>query len=315
MAVLVYEHAIATGDTRLLAEGSAMAEAIAMALSEAGEDVVVQAAEGVGVRWGTVVRNLKDALDACDRAVVVAPEEGGVLAEVVERLSGRGLRVLGPDPDAVRTASDKIRTKRALKELGLDVPPGEGDCLVTKPRDSCGSEGVRMTLDREDGVEMSEAMVPGPKCSVLACLHGEEVGVLGVNDQLMLEASGHLVYVGGFTPSGFLDVETARELAEVVGKGLGLEGVFGIDLVVTRKGPVVLEVNPRPTTSVVAVAAEDPEALGSALLGEPSEVSYGSSYLYVPEGFSSLAEMIMDRMSVEASRIERFGGFLVYEVR
>jgi len=317
LAVLVYEHAVATGDRRLLPEGSAMAEALAMALSEAGETPLIPAAEGVGLRWGVVVRSLEEALDMCDGAVVVAPEDDDVLAGVIEELSEAGLRVYGPDPDAARLAADKVETKSRLEKAGLRVPPEDGECLVVKPRDSCGSEGVIMSLDDgvNDGDVLIEGLVAGPKCSVLACRWGDDIGILAVNDQVMVEAAGHMIYVGGVTPSAFLDVDDVRSLAVTVGDALGLDGVFGVDLVVTKSGPVVLEVNPRPTTPIVAAASEDPESVASSLLGDPRDVSYGSSYLYVHERLSMLTEMIMDRMEVEASEILKIGGLRVVEIR
>ncbi|MHC1580874.1 MAG: hypothetical protein ACXQTC_04185, partial [Methanopyraceae archaeon] len=113
--VLVYEYAVAEGVRDLVGEGKAMLEALLLALREAGVETVAVAGEDVGVRWADlVVRRESEALELADAAVVIAPESGGVLRDKVRGFKRR-LRVLGPSPEAVEVAGDKLRTLEALE--------------------------------------------------------------------------------------------------------------------------------------------------------------------------------------------------------
>ena len=93
-------------------------------------------------------------LAVCDAALVVAPEQGGLLAGLVERVERAGVLHLGSRGDAIRIAADKLQTIACLEEAGIPVPltlevptpsaaASLGFPLVLKPRDGAGCVGLR----------------------------------------------------------------------------------------------------------------------------------------------------------------------------
>ncbi len=303
--VLVYEYAVAEGVRDLVGEGKAMLEALLLALREAGVETVAVAGEDVGVRWADlVVRRESEALELADAAVVIAPESGGVLRDKIRDFKRR-LRVLGPSPEAVEVAGDKLQTLEALEGASsFRVPARGGEVTVGKPADGVGAEGVRVG----EG-ELEVEFVPGSHHSLLCVTDGESVEVVGVNDQFIALAGEEFVYLGGRTPSRSRKVrEVALDVAEeVVERISGLSGMFGVDLVLSGDVPYVIEVNPRPTTPVVGAAMEDPERLAEALLEGPSHGtwSYSNEYVFVKVGAEALVPNGF-------SRVERLGDILVY---
>jgi predicted ATP-grasp superfamily ATP-dependent carboligase len=303
--VLVYEYAVARGERDLVGEGKAMLEALLLSLREYGVETVAVAEAGVGVRWAdVVVRRESRALELADAAVVIAPETDGVLAEKVREF-GRRVRVLGPSPEAVEVAGDKLRTLEALEGAStFRVPRRGGDVTVGKPVDGVGSEGVRVGSG-----ELEVGFVPGSHHSLLCVTDGESVEVVGINDQFVALAGGEFVYLGGRTPSRSGRVRrVARDVAEeVVERISGLSGVFGVDVVMRGDVPYVIEVNPRPTTPVVGAALEGPERLAEALLEGPSPGvwSYSGEYVFVRSGAEAL-------VPEGFRRVERFGDIEVY---
>jgi predicted ATP-grasp superfamily ATP-dependent carboligase len=106
------------------------------------------------VKPGGFEPTLEAALAACDAALIVAPETGGTLAALTERVEAAGVLNLGSSSAAVRVAGDKLVTARLLASAGLAVPatrpaptPGDAAALgfpvVLKPRVGAGSVGLR----------------------------------------------------------------------------------------------------------------------------------------------------------------------------
>ncbi|HYS77590.1 MAG TPA: hypothetical protein VEO94_02040, partial [Candidatus Dormibacteraeota bacterium] len=87
----------------LVDQGRAMRDACAADLARrAGVEVVI-----AGTR-----RAFFAALRLCDAALVIAPEERGILAGLCREVENRGRLLLGPASSSVRLAADKLRTAR-----------------------------------------------------------------------------------------------------------------------------------------------------------------------------------------------------------
>ncbi len=128
----------------LVAQGRAMRDACAADLARgAGVEVVI-----AGTR-----RAFFAALRLCDAALVIAPEERGILAGLCREVENRGRLLLGPASSSVRLAADKLRTARCLAAAGVPTPR---------------TEAVRFTgaRRRRPGAQQTEsAPAPGDRVS------------------------------------------------------------------------------------------------------------------------------------------------------
>lgn len=227
---------------------------------------------------------------ASDAAWPTAPETGGILERLARMTLAAGRRLVGCRPEAIAVAASKVRTAAALAARGLpvvptftqpaDLPALPGPWVV-KPDDGAGAVDTRWLADR-DAARRHLAAHPGSVAqpwlagdALSLSLNCQESGVelLAVNRQ-------HLSLDGGHVRLRALEVnilpDPARSFgafAERIVAGIpGLSGYVGVDLVATAAGPVVLEVNPRLTTSYVGLARVLPRNLAAAVLGlDPGE--------------------------------------------
>jgi predicted ATP-grasp superfamily ATP-dependent carboligase len=185
---------------------------------------------------------------------------------LIRRLA-RSRPLWGNDAPVLRV----VRSPRAIHDLlrgaGLPCPalalPDEpaqrtGRWLV-KPLHGAGGAGIRFwpggaPLSPGQRVYLQE-FIEGESCA--AVYVGDESGarLLGVTRQLTGERWLHartFAYCGsiGPLPVGPGLRATLEHLGEILVKGSGLRGLFGVDLIVNNAGPWVVEVNPRYTASV-----------------------------------------------------------------
>lgn len=196
------------------------------------------------------------ALEECDSALVVAPESEGRLLDFTRRVEKAGVRNLGSSSKAVKACSDKYRALRKLRGIrtpqtevfngstSLDFP------LVAKPRFGEGGEGVFVVNSQEEmgrvprGYLVQE-YVNGQSASATFFASSNGISLLSTQRQHLEGFS----YQGSTLP---LKVESEKLLEAVRGIE-GLRGFFGMDFVLTREGPVAMEINPRPTTSMAGL--------------------------------------------------------------
>ena len=246
---------------------------------------------------GSEVESLVAAARKHDWTVIVAPETDGILASRVAAVRAAGARVLAPSAAFIGIASDKQATIDALAAAGVPVPAGRslapGEMLpigfhmpaVRKDRASVGCDG--MQIIRDSNVALSptatrlEAFVAGTPVGV-SCLCGpEEVIVLPPMRQR---------FTGGDAPrylgSDPLDEPPlaararalARRAVEAVMRRAATPadqsppavGWVGVDMILglrdDGRADRVLEVNPRVTTSFVALAARSGTSLVQTML-------------------------------------------------
>lgn len=208
----------------------------------------------------------------------VAPETRGTLGRVVRAAERAGDGVVGTTSRGVGRAARRRALLRRLERAGVPVPatipaPSDGAArhafesldgpVVLKPGRGAGGAGVRRVDDVADladaraaaaSVEPGPAplvqrFVPGTPASVTLIVDGEGIRPLALNRQLV-RFTPRARYEGGITPLRHPDAGHAlRTAADAVRACGGLRGLVGVDLVLGPDGPVVLEVNPRLTTS------------------------------------------------------------------
>ncbi len=237
---------------------------------------------------GDLCKTLREACRNVDAVYVIAPESNGILKKLVEDVEEFGGNTINCQPEAIGTSSNKLNVYERLKHSGIPVPKTIpvnvqedvqrikslarelGFPLVFKPTVGVGSSGLSIVKDEEqigmavqkvkdassEDFFLIQQFVKGVPASVSLMSNGEDVLPLTLNAQLMKLASPSLnsSYEGGIVPFHHSEEKEAFKAAQATVKCFrGLRGYVGVDMVLTSSGPVVIEVNPRLTTSYVGL--------------------------------------------------------------
>ena len=254
----------------LLAEGAAMAAAVASDFEAAGHQVIgfrdsalselpapldrFQAFSGLEETW-----KLAHAPGQADFTLLIAPESRGALYLLARITEKGGGTLLGPSPEFIGWASDKHATATTLRAASVPAPRGvrlyADDAwpadfptpAVLKPIDGCGSQDVRRINDlgadartllprqlrpvARDPAWRLEEFIPGTPASV-AVLRGTGGDSVLPPCAQHLADDGTFAYLGGSCPLEAPLAERARSLAERALIAMPpCRGFIGIDLV------------------------------------------------------------------------------------
>lgn len=240
------------------------------------------APSGLPVRW-SVPRDADDVWPSWRRCIAdadavwpIAPETGGRLERLSEMVVAHRRILLGPSVEAIHIASSKSATARILAGRGVPVVPthpAQGALpharrgWVAKPDDGAGAEDTRLFHDadkmrrwlNEDGRTDSHVIQPyaeGRAASLSVLARDGDGRLLSCNSQQIAIDGGRLRYVGGIVGGREEKRRAFAPIAAAVAGAIpGLWGYIGIDLVETALGPLVVDVNPRLTTSYAGLAA------------------------------------------------------------
>ncbi|HWE38579.1 MAG TPA: ATP-grasp domain-containing protein [Isosphaeraceae bacterium] len=268
----------------LAAEGAAMRRALAADFAAPGGVRVVMTLDdrldAEPGPWETVRVGPGRELEAfgrlaaeADDTLLIAPETGGTLRDRAALLDLVGGRSLGSTPAAIALAGDKFRLGRLLDDLGIATPetvrvvPAEGlpDSFpypaVLKPIDGAGACHTYLVTGPghlpPGAVELPEAILqpylPGVPLSASVLVGSDgHVTPIGIGTQHIHINNFSFLYEGGTVPN---HDESFDDLLPALAAVPGLRGWVGVDYL--REGPggraVVLDINPRPTTSVVGL--------------------------------------------------------------
>jgi len=269
MRILVAEYAVGGCEGKsvsLLREGKAMLSTLKEGFERMGHEVVYPEAE---TDFEAAVDKLSKGSDA---GLVIAPDDK--LCTLTELIESNTVN-LGCPSDSIKICVDKMLTSKILSGKGIPVPrivsveeveSNEGQRYVSKPRYGCASEDI-FILNAEKyhkvpslynnadhiitefitGDDISSSIIAG-KSSVLP---------LTLNKQFIRTEGERLRYEGGFVPY-FIGREAESEIMRIskrVVTILHCRGYVGIDFVLGEDGTAyVVDVNPRPTTSIVGIA-------------------------------------------------------------
>jgi tyramine---L-glutamate ligase len=226
-----------------------------------------------------------------DAILLIAPETGARLADRCRHVERSGGRLLSPDSNFVELAGDKTRTARRLQAAGVPTPEALPlDPLasppasfpypaVWKPIDGAGSwdtwlvatHAVAAACRPRTGPSRLERFCPGLAVSV-AALCGPRGSVLLPPCRQHVTEDGRFEYRGGSVPLPTTALATrACRLARTALAALPpTKGYVGLDLVLGADPDgdqdVVIEVNPRLTTSYVGLRHVAKTNLAAAML-------------------------------------------------
>jgi predicted ATP-grasp superfamily ATP-dependent carboligase len=218
------------------------------------------------------------AIEQADAVWPIAPETGGALLRLSELVVRAGRRLIGSRPHSVSLTTSKqatvahlasrgvpvVPTVRARDVLHQDLPDGNHGWVV-KPDDGAGAESTRLFrrgdelrqwLAASPGVDnlVIQPYVPGIAASLSVLCRDGRSWLLSCNRQDLVIEGGAFRFRGCLV--GGLEHRRpicARIAAAVTAAIPDLWGYVGIDFVDSDSGPMVLEVNPRLTTSYVGL--------------------------------------------------------------
>jgi predicted ATP-grasp superfamily ATP-dependent carboligase len=305
MKILVAEYASAVGmGGTCEVEGRAMLSTLAGSFERAGHQVAYPTSGptiGAGKpilisrpeEFEEILRTVK-----VDAGLLIAPDEMQPnFLEVLEESTVN----LGCSPVAAKLCADKLLCTQALARAGVPVveivpspEPCEKGChrYVIKPRFGCGSEGVRITSFARAGPgEIVTRYYEGLHLSASFIL-GERFLPLTINRQLIEFQGDSMSYQGSQVPYNTPRAAEIWEAAKKAASVLGLRGYAGIDFVVGDL-PRAVDVNARPTTSIIGIAKVMREEIGELIVkarlgGMPEDVMITGSTTFVKSDLNFL---------------------------
>ncbi len=201
-------------------------------------------------------------------------------AEFAEALSKRGITMIGPLPDAVRTMGDKIESKKIAKKAGVNIVPGGTDAVTTE-RDAkrlagkigypvmikaaAGGGGKGMRVARNEG-ELEEGLKMAS--SEAASSFGDarvfiEKFFDNIEIQILADTHGNVIHLGERecsiqrrhqkvieeAPSSFVDESLRNKMGRQsvsLAKKVGYVSAGTVEFIVDEKGNFYfLEMNTR----------------------------------------------------------------------
>jgi predicted ATP-grasp superfamily ATP-dependent carboligase len=236
--------------------------------------------------WRETENAIQEAAESSDAAYVIAPETDDVLKTLVKKIEANKTTSLNSAPEAIAKVSDKTLLQQHAKKIGLPTPKTLtfntdddqenimqevmeriGFPAVFKPVDGVGCEGLSRVTSKNQAAAaiarianqahsrfMAQELIQGLSASVTLISNGTNAVPISLNKQdiFLRTPNQPSTYNGGTNPIDNPQKNrafaTAKKLAESIE---GLKGYIGVDLILTKKEPVVIEVNARLTTSYI----------------------------------------------------------------
>lgn len=223
-----------------------------------------------------------------DAVLPIAPETGGILESLCHDVEVAGKLLLNSRPSAVALTASKQRTIEHLAAHGLPVvdswrahqyPPGMAlPTVVVKPDNGVGCQDIHLFGDdrslydflleqSEPEAWLVQPHVAGQSASLSLLVGDTCVCLLGCNLQRIAQVDDGFLLLGciinGYEGPQAELLELGRRICEAIP---GLWGYVGVDLIMSENGPVILEVNPRLTTSFVGLSQSIGENVAAMLL-------------------------------------------------
>jgi len=213
-----------------------------------------------------VIDTLADDIDAL---LIIAPETDNILTSLCEKYSNREFILLNCVAETISLLSDKFATYEYMQSSGVaQIPSYElsmlneirSEKIIIKPKDGVGCEGTRIIennskLPHNYAVTekyLAQPYIRGQNASLsLLCWKGSCV-VLSANMQKIVVHNDSLCLKECRVNA--LDREEFITFCDLLVKKLpGLNGYVGADIIITQHEVLLVEINPRLTTSYVGL--------------------------------------------------------------
>ncbi len=237
---------------------------------------------------GEFYTKIKDLSDNVEAVYFIGPESNNLLEKLVETTSTSDVKSLNSEVYSIKVASNKKIIYETARKLGLKVPETElidinygfenikriirdlGYPLVIKPLIGVSCSGLSVVKNQSslsDAIKkvskesnnnhfFAQKLIKGVPVSVSVISTGANAASVSLNRQYVnLENPYHESrYIGGEAPFDHeLEKEALTGAKRLVEAFNGLRGYVGVDMILTNEDAVILEVNPRLTTSYVGL--------------------------------------------------------------
>ena len=222
------------------------------------------------------------ALNAADAMLPIAPETDYTLSTIQQSVLDNNTQLLASHPATSELCSDKYRCYQHLLSHGLATPQ---TCLashwsthalssttgyIIKPRNGAGCidtlyfpdagtlEKWLTTATTAADTLIIQPYIEGNHISLNLLCSEDDCMVLAINEQHIKQKNGQLFYCG-CTVNGAYDKQLSFSDASTVAMQIyhaidGLWGFIGIDLIITESAILIVDINPRLTSSYVGLA-------------------------------------------------------------
>ena len=228
-----------------------------------------------------------------DAVWLIAPETDGLLKKLTALAVKYDKKIIGCGLESIEITSSKLATYHVLQQASIATLPtftfenwskGAGKWLA-KPDDGAGCDATFYFENAEDLISWNAAwslahrhiiqpFQAGKNASISCVMHDGKAHVLSCNTQL-IEMENNQLKFSGCIVNGMREHWTAFEnIANKIAQALpDLAGYVGIDVIVLEGKTIVVEINPRLTTSYSALAeatgANPAELILNALIFNP----------------------------------------------
>ena len=219
-----------------------------------------------------------------DAVFLIAPETDGLLhyltqiAKLTTSTASKGKLVLGCGLDSIVSTSDKMATYLALKLAGIATistfnadywmeheARNEQITWLAKPSDGAGCEATVcfddaenlmhwLTQNKKRSSHIIQPFQAGTPASISCVMRQGRAQLLSCNKQ-MIDINHHTLSFKGVVVNGMQEHWQAfQQIANQIAKAFpSLAGYVGIDVIVQHDKVLVVEINPRLTTSYVGL--------------------------------------------------------------
>lgn len=224
----------------------------------------------------------RDCLDKADAVLIIAPETDNVLADLQQQVLTANKHIIGCQPNAIRLTSHKdkcnqhlfkhnitaIKTTRAsdwptqsfTRSSGYILKPIDGaGCIDTYQFDD--SSSLQQHLSTQTLATLTRAIIQpylqGTSLSLSLLASHDDIEVLAINRQHITQSEQKLTLtacsINALDAIPFT-LEQAHQLAQQIHTAIpGLWGHIGIDLILMDDLAFVVDINPRLTSSYLAL--------------------------------------------------------------
>ena len=225
----------------------------------------------------------QDCLSKADAVLIIAPETDNVLADLQQQALTANKHIIGCQPNAIRLTSQKNKCNQHLNKhniaaikttLASDWPTqsfSSSSGFVLKPIDGAGcidtyqfndTDALKQHLSTQTLTILAHAIIQpslrGFSISLSLLASHDDIEVLAINQQHIKQSQQQLTLVA--CTINALDaipftLEQAHQLAQQIHIAIpGLWGHIGIDLILMGDLAFVIDINPRITSSYLALS-------------------------------------------------------------
>ena len=215
-----------------------------------------------------VIHGLLDSLDA---VLIIAPETDNVLTKLCTTFINCELQLLNSTIQSIKLASNKLATYKYLQRfnfpqiptyLPTEIESFSADKYVLKPEDGVGCENLYLFNEQNKIIEIArehvnknfivQPFIEGNHASLsLMCWEGDCI-LLSCNEQDIVVQDNKIKLIG-CDVNAFSDIKFVEFSKSLVRQFPGLRGYIGVDVLITDDEILLVEINPRLTTSYVGL--------------------------------------------------------------